>query len=389
MPHPEPSTAPRKVGVEEELMLVDPDTWALTAVSQKAVRAHEQGHDQMALGLARDVAMPEVEQELFLQQIETATAPCTAVSDLDAEIRRGRRAVGQAAREAGAAAVAMPTPILVDPQERLTPKPRYQRIYDEYGELTRQSLVCAMHMHVDVHSDEEAIGVVDRIRPWLPVLLALSANSPYWRGRDTGYASWRTQLWNRWPTNGPAEPFGDPDSYRENARRLMDWGVALDPGMLYYDIRLADAYPTIEIRVADVCTEVEDAVLVAALARALVDRTARAWSDGEPLRPWRTDLLRAASWRASRSGTAGDLVHPVEQRLAPVREVFGALEHYVAPALEAAGDTELVESSFERLLATGNGASRQRSTFEAQGSLESLVKELCARTEDSWSAPVP
>lgn len=376
--------SPRTIGVEEELILVDPDTGELTAVSQKAVRAHEQGSDQVAVGVGLTSDEPEVEQELFLQQIETNTRPQAALQDVFEEIRAGRRAVGLAARQAGAAAVAMPTPVLVDPQQNVTPKPRYQRIYEEFGELSKQSLVCAMHVHVEVEDDDEGVAVIDRIRPWLPTLLAISANSPFWRGDDTGYASWRAQIWTRWPSNGSAEPFGDAATYRRVAKSFMDWGAAIDPGMIYLDARLAENFPTVEVRVADVCTEVEDAVLVAALARALVETAARSYAAGEPLPPWRSDELRVASWRASRYGVAGPLVHPEELTLAPVRDIFASLVKHVGSALDDAGDREMVEVAFEGLLSRGNGAARQRAVFEANGDLAAVVKDLRERTEASW-----
>ncbi|HJR39848.1 MAG TPA: glutamate--cysteine ligase [Nocardioidaceae bacterium] len=374
----------RKIGVEEELMLVDPATGELTAVSQKAVRAHQQGSTQAAVGVGIHSNEPGVEQELFLQQIETDTAPKESVPELVEELRRGRRAVGEAARAAGAAAVAMPTPVLVDPQQNVTPKPRYQRIYEEFGELARQSLVCAMHLHIDIADDDEGVAVIDRIRPWLPVLLAISANSPFWRGGDTGYASWRAHIWTRWPSNGSAEAFGDAATYRATARNLVAWGAALDPGMIYFDARLAERYPTVEIRVADVCTELEDAALLAALARGLVETAARQGRDGAPLPTWRSDELRAATWRASRYGTAGRLVHPEKLELAPVRDVFGALITQIGPALDDAGDRPMVEAAFEHLLARGNGASRQRAVFEAHGDLAAVVADLRRRTDASW-----
>ena len=167
-----------------------------------------------------------------------------------------------------------------------TPKSRYRRIQSEYGELARQALVCAMHVHVDVADDEEAVRVVDGIRPWLPLLVALSANSPFWQGRDTGHASWRSQVWSRWPTAGAAQPFGDVATYRAGrASGCSSWGAGLDPGMLYFDVRLAAHYPTVEIRVADVCTDVEDAALVALLARALVTTVAADPASGRPGAP--------------------------------------------------------------------------------------------------------
>ncbi|QNN53645.1 carboxylate-amine ligase [Nocardioides mesophilus] len=363
----------RKIGVEEEMLLVDPDTHRLTAVAHRAVRHHDG---------------PEVEQELFLQQIETATPPAASAEELYAGIVAGRRAVGQAAEVAGARAVAMGVPVLVDPDEHVTPKPRYERIKDEYGELAGQALACAMHMHVDVTDDEEAVAVVDRVRPWLPVLLALSANSPFWRGQDTGHASWRSQIWTRWPTGGPSQPYGGAATYRETADRLVAWGAGLDTGMLYFDVRVAESYPTVEVRVADVCTEVDDAVLVALLARALVTTAAEDWRAGTPdglAGSWRADLLKAAHWRAGRYGTPGPLVHPVELALAPTRAAVDALLEHVGDALEEAGDERTARQLFEQMLARGNGAVRRRSVLESSGSLTSVVQDLADRTEASWS----
>jgi carboxylate-amine ligase len=307
-----------------------------------------------------------------------------SVTDLMHEIRRGREKLATAAEAAGAAVVAVPAPVLVDPQEDVTPKPRYQRIFDEFGEISRQSLACAMHVHVDVHGRDEAIEVVDRIRPWLPVLTAVSANSPYWRGRDTGYASWRTQTWTRWPSNGARESFGDYRTYQWTTQKMIDWGAALDPAMVYFDVRLSEKYPTVEVRVADVCTDVEDAALVAALARALV--TTAAAGDDDRGASWRSDLLRVAAWRASRHGLAGELVHPETLNLAPVREVLEALVEYVGSSLDEAGDRQFVLDAFEHLLSRGNGASRQRSVYEATGGdLRAVVKDLRERTAASVS----
>ena len=150
--------------------------------------------------------------------------------------------------------------------------------------MARQALVCAMHVHVDVSSDDEAVRVVDGVRPWLPLLVAIAANSPYWQGVDTGHASWRSQVWGRWPTAGPAQPFGDLATYRQVSEQMIAWGGGLDPAMLYFDVRLADAYPTVEIRVADVCTEPEDALLVGLLARG--------WSQ-----PRRRPVATVLAWR--------------------------------------------------------------------------------------------
>ncbi len=357
----------RKLGVEEELMLVDPESSQVTAVSQSAVPANE--------------AKEEVAEELFQQQIETSTPPCLRADDLLRALREGRRAVGEAAAAAGARAVALPVPVLDDAPEDITPTPRYRKIQTEFGETSRGTLACGMHIHVEVTSDEEAVRVVDGVRPWLPLLVAIGANSPYWRGRDTGYASWRSQIWSRWPTAGAGEAFGDVSTYRAVSGRMVEWGGALDAGMLYFDVRLAQSYPTVEIRVVDVCTDVEDALLVALLVRALVSTTAV----DRAAAPWRSDLLSVAGWRAARDGLSHQLVHPVEARLASPRSVFEATVDHLRPALEEAGDLEVVRDSFERLVARGNGATRQRRLFERSGSLRSVVDDLARRTEASWA----
>ena len=367
---PEPSPTVRKIGVEEELMLVDPHSGRLAPVSHRAVLL--------------DGRRAEVEQELFLQQIETSTPPCLAAGDLDAGLRAGRRAVGEAAAAAGARAVAVPTAVLAETGRHITPKPRYLRIQAAYGELADQALVSAMHLHVDVVDEEEGVRVIDAVRPWLPLLVALSANSPYWEGRDTGHVSWRSQLWGRWPSAGPAQPFGDVATYRAVSEQIVGWGAGLDRAMLYYDVRLSELYPTVEIRVADVTTEVEDVVLVAVLARALVATAAAAAEAGEAP-TWRADLLRPAGYRAAHTGLADRLVHPRDAVLVPAREVFAATVEWVRPALEEAGDLGLVIDGFERLVARGTGATRQRAVFEATGDLGRVVDDLARRTEDSWA----
>ena len=362
----------RKLGVEEELMLVDPATGMLTAVAAHALRAHETDGSADA----------PVEAELFLQQIESQTPPTADVTEIADHLAASRRAMGEAARAAGAAAVATGTPVLVEDELRITPKPRYERIVGEYGELARSALASATHVHVDIADEEEAVHVLGGLARWLPLLLAISANSPYAHGRDTGYASWRYQIWSRWPSHGSGGGYADPGEHREVTARLQEWGAALDDGMLYLDARPSRTYPTLEVRVADVCGDLEDAVLLAALCRGLVETEA-----GRPAGPvpeWRADLLRAASWRASRHGLASRLVDPRELRLVPARQALATLLDHIRDALDAAGDLSLVEDQVERLLSRGNGATQQRRTYERTGQLADVVTEALGRTEAGW-----
>ena len=248
-----------------------------------------------------------LEGEFLRDMLETHTDPTEDLEEIGRQLRQARRTAIGSAEEVGVAVAATGTAPLGTAVPVVSPNPRYERIVHEFGNTGRGAGTLGMHVHVDVADDEEGVRVIDGLRRWLPLLTALSANSPYAAGQDTGYASWRQQVWSRWPSAGTAEPFGSAAEYRRVSQSLIRLGAALDEGMLYYDARLSESYPTVEIRVADACTDVDHALVVAALARALVETLADAAPpDVQP----RSDLLRAAWWRAARYGLSGDLVHP-------------------------------------------------------------------------------
>src|SRR3984957_10893175 len=311
---------PRSVGVEEELLLVEPGTGrpravagtVLQQVRQAAESSRTTGADQAAADRARDDAA-SLEGELQEQQLETNSQPCHSLSDLHRELRRCRAAAAAAAGKAGAQVAALATsPLAVEPE--VVSKSRYQRMSEAFGLTAHEQLTCGCHVHVEISSDEEGVAVLDRAGPWLAVLLALSANSPFWQGTDSSYASFRYQAWGRWPSSGPTEQFGTAERYHQTLEEMLRTGTLLDTGVVYFDARLSEHYPTIELRIADVCLQAEDAVLVAALARALVETEARGARAGQAAPPTRTELLRLAAWRASRSGLDDDLLNPMTGR---------------------------------------------------------------------------
>lgn len=357
------------MGVEEEMFLVDPRTRRLAAASDRAVAAQR--------------SPDEVEQELFLQQLETQSDPQHDLADLLADLRAARRSAADAARSAGARLAVMPTPVVADGDGVLTPKDRYERMMSRFGRVGRQALVCGMHVHVDVSDGDEAVAVVDRLRPWLPLVLAMSTSSPFDLGIDTSYASWRAEVWESWPSAGAVEPFGDAAGYDSAVAAIVASGAALDEGMLYLDARPSRSFPTVEIRVADVCTDLADTVVVAAVARALVDTCASDWRDGAALAPWRVDLLQAARWRARRDGLGGSLLDPVSREVAPAGQVLQTLLGTIAPALDAHGDRRLVEDGIARLLDEGTGATRQRAVAGPDLDLDAVVDDVLERTEAS------
>jgi carboxylate-amine ligase len=360
-------TKVRNVGVEEEMFLVDPQTCQVRPVSHSAMRADEMGEEE-----------PEdLEQELFLQQIEVNTEPTADLAELRAHLVAGRERASKAAMSAGAAILAVPTSLFATGIAVVaTPKPRYQQMFELYGEVGRRGPVCGMHVHVEVSDDDEGVRVLDRIQPWLSVLVALAANSPFNEGVDTNYASWREQIWDGWPTAGPVESFGDADAYHEAVRRLIETEALLDEGMVYFDARLSRNHPTVEVRVTDVCTDVDDAIVVAAITRALVETMASA----EPAAPWRIEMLRASRWLARRYGLTDALLDPRTAERRPAREVVGVLLDHVAEALRAAGDEEVVRDGVERLLRDGGGAGRQRAIAGEDVDLDAVAHDLLRRT---------
>ncbi|MFT4081772.1 MAG: glutamate--cysteine ligase [Nocardioides sp.] len=358
----------RTVGVEEEMLLVDPHT-------RRPVPSSDQVVDEDG-----------AEHELFLEQVETQSDPHHAIAEVRRDLTRSRLVAAEAARAAGTRLAAMPTPIIPAADWHITPKLRYRLMLARFGEVGRRALVCGTHVHVQIRDDDEGVAVLDRLRPWLPLVLALSANSPFGLGVDTGYASWRSQVWESWPSAGPTEPFGDAATYRRAVTDLIDSGAAMDPGMIYFDARLSSSYPTVEVRVCDVCTDLDDTMVIAAVVRALVETCAEAWRLREPACDWRVELLRAARWRARRDGLGDRLIDPLTGRLVPATEALGTLLERIGPALRDAGDDGLVERGLRRLHRHGTGAARQRLMAGPDHDLRAVVDDMIARTSPAPTA---
>jgi carboxylate-amine ligase len=389
----------RTVGVEEELLVVDgrgrpvplgPD--ALEVASRRGEGESAEEHDRAERygdqgGNAENAAhlMPE----LKAQQLELGTPVCHTLAELDGELRFWRSRARSAAAATGAHVAALATsPLPVDPIP--TEGDRYARMLEAFGHTAREMLTCGCHVHVSVADDEEGVAVLNRIRVWLPVLTALTANSPYWQGQDTGYASFRSQAWHRWPSAGPNEVLADAAEYHRLIDQVLATGTVLDTGMLYFDARLSAHWPTVEVRTADVALRVEDAVTLAGVVRGLVETAARDARDGHAPPAVPAAVLRVAAWRAGRSGLGGDLVHPLTGRPAPAADVVGALLAHVRPALADAGDEQRVSDGLGALLHRGTGADLQRRVHQDTGDLAAVVRAAVAvtagQTEDAAQA---
>lgn len=367
----------RTFGIEEELLLVDPAKGEAVPMAGELlnlyVRPFEAG--------AGPVLTAEFQQEM----IEVVTPPHATLAGLQQDIIAGRAIAHQAAEDVGVRVAALGTsPLPANPHP--VQLRRFKAMTEEYGLTAREQLTCGCHIHVSVESAEEAVAVLDRMRIWLPVLIALSANSPFWHGQDTGYASYRAQVWNRWPSAGPLDILGTPDAYHQLVHDMVSTGVALDEGMVYFDARLSRHYPTVEIRVADVCLRPENTVLLAGIARGLVETAAREWREGAEPVSVPSALLRLAGWKASRWGLRGELLDPRTHRPAPALAVVNALLNHVHQALVDMGDLQRVEEQVDRLLAEGTGAVRQMEVLHRTGDLERVVEDAADCTVSASQA---
>jgi glutamate---cysteine ligase / carboxylate-amine ligase len=355
-------------GVEEEFHIVDPATGDLAPASRRLLRS--------------DVT--DAEPELSRSMVETATEIHTDLGDLRKDLLGRRRHLAEAAARIGLAIVGAGTvPAAGVRAGRVFPNARYEWMAAEYRQLVEEQQVCACQVHVSVKDRDLAVRITRRIRGWLPTLLALSASSPCFNGEDTGYASYRSVVVSRWPTVGPPPDFASADDYDRTVTTLVESGVSSDAGMIYFDARLSARYPTIEVRIADGCPSIDDAVLLAALSRALVLTAARADrldDDDRGVPQIHQVLLRAATWRAARSGLTGQLIDPLTASAVPAAALVQQLLAHIRPVLEERDEWDTVTELTEGLLARGSSSHRQRQALESGISAADLVAALAAET---------
>ncbi|MER5450908.1 glutamate--cysteine ligase [Streptomyces sp. NPDC002764] len=318
--------------------------------------------------------------EMHQSTVESNSGVHDSLDDLYADLAGMRRRLDSAAASLGLAMVAAGTaPLAPAASGHPTADPRYHHMVEEYRQVADEQLICGAQVHVDVPDRDTAVGIMCVLSPWLPVLLALTASSPFWQGSDTGYASWRTLLWQRWPTAGPVGCFSDAADYDAAVDGLVRSGVISDAGMIYYDVRPSAHLQTLELRICDACPRLETVVLVAGLFRALVTDALERRAAGAAACDGRHEWVRGASWRAARSGLGGTLVDPETRGEAPAGEVVHKLLARLRPALEARGDWQTVSALAESALAEGDAARRIRRTAQEEDLL-ACIDMLIAET---------
>lgn len=361
---------PLTVGVEEEFLLVDARTLRVVPAAPLVLST--------AAGLPH-----ELHAEGTRYQVEISTPVADSAVTLRRELAGLRSTLARAARAHGCRLLAAPSPVVAveGPLHLTDDEPRQREQHRRFGALTDTLVSCGRHIHIGTLDVDTAVAVSNRVRPWLPTLIALAANSPFWGGRDTGHASWRAMAWAGWPSAGLPPHFTSTAHFRRSVQTLLGSGAALDTKMVYWDLRPSGNWPTLELRAPDMSPDIDSAILQAELTRALVATALREIAEQRPDPPVRDDVLRLARWRAAHDGLEGFGLDPYTGTELPAADLAEALLDLVAPELAASGDLDHASKTLAGLLRDGSGAHRQRTAYARRGDLKDVLRHLADETE--------
>ena len=356
------------LGVEEELMILDGQSFALANEIDTIVEAYAGKGDG------------EVKPELLQSVLEIATPPSKDLAEVGDHVRRLRREVSEAAASKGLAigsAGTHPTALWED--QRVSADPRYRELIAALRFIARQEIIFGLHVHVGIDDPEKAIHVANGMRVHVPVLLALSANSPYWRSDPTGLASTRMPIFRAFPRVGIPPHYEDWTDYENRIGFMVDAGVMSDETYLWYDVRPHPRFGTVEVRAMDAQTHVEHTLALTALIQAMVKELAEHYEAGEQLGSYPYEMLDENKWLAARHGLEGELVDLPERRMVPTKELARRLyDRLREHAQDLGGGTEI--EGIADLLENGTGAARQRVVYEANHDWTELLAEIVKAT---------
>ncbi len=359
------------MGVEEEYQIIDPSTRSLAADAERMLSSVESS-------LSTNI---QVQPEMQRSQIEIATPVCKSLAEVRNALTHARQIViAAAARIDRQIAAAGTHPFSHWKDQPITSNERYRQIEEKYRQLSNEQVIFGCHVHIGCREREVALQVVNRARLWLAPLLALSANSPFWLQDDTGYDSFRTEIWWRWPMAGPPPDISSLADYNRLLQQLVNTESINDSSHLYWDIRISERLPTIEFRVTDVCMTIDEAVMITALIRALVQTCYEQVLRDQPYARASRDLLRAAHWHAARYGLNGKLIDVHREHAVPAHELITRMLTFLRPALESSGAWDEVSMLVSTTLRNGNGATRQRAIYQDSGSHRAVVDFIVEET---------
>jgi carboxylate-amine ligase len=359
------------LGIEEEYQIVDPESGELSSYITQLLDAEGQ------------ITVEGVKPELHQSVVEVGSTVCRTPSEIRDEVVRLRRAVSDLAAKDGLCILAAGThPFSSWMDQAITPLERYLGFEQDLQDLARKNLIFGMHVHVGIEDREFLIDAMKVSRYFLPHILALSTSSPFWMGRRTGMKSYRSVQWRNFPRTGIPPTFGTYAEYEHILRSLINANAIEDASKVWWDARPHHLYPTLEFRICDICTRVDEAVCISAIIQAIVAKLWKLRRDNMTFRVYPLSLIEENKWRAVRYGVSGKLLDLGKETERPARELIEELiGWFLDDVLDDLGSREQVEYAYT-ILEEGTSADRQLATFEETGDLKQVVERLVSETAE-------
>jgi glutamate---cysteine ligase / carboxylate-amine ligase len=353
------------IGIEEELMILDSESCNLANAIESLLEKAPEG---------------EIKPELMESVLEIATTPCADTRQAGDQLRALRRQVSEAAERHGLCIGSAGThPFAMWEDQRISSAERYRELVSALRFVARQEIIFGLHVHVGLDDADKAIHVTNGMRVHVPVLLALSANSPFWRAQATGLSSTRMPIFRAFPRTGMPPTYADWADYESRIGFMVDSGAIKDYTYLWYDVRPHPNFGTVEIRAMDAQTRIEHTLGLAALIQAMVKELAEHYDSGGEFARYPYEMLEENRWLAARHGLDGQLVDLPHKRLVSTKELARRLFERLRPHAQDLG-AEREFDGVEDIIERGDGASRQRIVFEANHDFNEVVREIVAAT---------
>ena len=358
------------IGIEEEYQILDPESGELTSYIQEFL---EQG---------RLVLQDQIQPEMLQSQVEVGSKICSSIREAREELARLRGSIVRVAEANGLRVAAASThPYSSWMEQEVTDAERYNRHAREMAEVARRMLIFGMHVHVGIDDKDLMIDVMDQARYFLPHLLALSTSSPFWHGRETGLKSYRSIVFENLPRTGPPPEFKSWAEYERFIATLISTGCIDEPTKIWWDIRPHPKFPTLEFRVFDICTKLDEAVCLAALILGIVAKLIKLRQANQSWRRYQHHLVTENKWRAVRYGIDGKLIDFGQQREVPVRDLIGELLALIDDVVDELDIRDAAEYA-NVILEEGTSADRQLAVYRETGDLRAVVDQLISETRE-------
>ncbi len=356
------------LGVEEEYMVVDPHTRELTS------------HDQKIVELASLVVKDSVKAEMHQAVVEVGTGICKDVGQAYEEIRGLRKLVSEVAGTLDLRIGASGThPFSHWSKQLITPNPRYDEIVQEMQEAARSNLIFGLHVHVGIADKNMAIHIQNTVRYFLPHVYALSCNSPFWEGRNTGFKSFRTKVFDKFPRTGIPDHFNGWDDFKNYVNLLIQTNCIDNAKKIWWDVRVHPFFDTIEFRICDVPLRIEETIAITAVFQALVVKLYKLRLQNMSFIMYTRALINENKWRASRYGLDGKLIDFGKQVELDTRVLILELLDFIDDVVDELGSRNAI-NYIHTILEKGTGADRQLAVFQQTGSLEKVVDFILSET---------